>query len=86
MTTTIRLPQSLIETVDGIVSSDFRYSSRSHLIECVLQGFVADYELGDDEDADEDEFVVIGGDLEDDDLEDDDLEDDDLEDDDDRDD
>ena len=58
MTTTIRLPQDLIETIDGIVSSDYRYSNRSHLIECVLHGFLSDYDQNDD--AEEADDVDLG--------------------------
>jgi len=56
MTTTIRLQRHLIDTIDGIVASDYRYSNRTHLIECVLRGFVSDYDLdeSDDDLADDD--------------------------------
>ena len=46
MTTTIRLSDSLVDNIDAIVAGDYRYTNRSHFIECVLQGFVEGYDLG----------------------------------------
>jgi Arc/MetJ-type ribon-helix-helix transcriptional regulator len=43
MTTTIRLPERLVETIDTIVSTDYRYTSRRHLLECALREWLEEH-------------------------------------------
>lgn len=62
VTTTVRLPEDLIDDVDSILSGQRDYRSRSHLVESLLQGWrdaempQHDLDLDGDDDDDDDEY------------------------------